>query len=92
LIEVVTAHPVLAYFAAGLACAEIYTELQRWILPLRIPATEVAKIAEDLVAQFGPEALNVAVIEQDRALHYSDPYQQGKWRRVEREVRRKLST
>jgi hypothetical protein len=84
-------HPLLAYLAAGLTFAVIFTETQRWLLPLRIPATEISSLADDLIAQFGPQAAEVAELEQDRALHNSDPYEQGKWRRVEREIRRRRS-
>jgi hypothetical protein len=82
-------HPLLAYLAAGITCAAIFTEAQRWLLPLRIPATEVSKLADDLIANFGPQAAEAAELEQDRALHNSDPYEQGKWRRVEREIKRR---
>jgi hypothetical protein len=82
-------HPLLAYLAAGLTFAVIFTETQRWLLPLRIPATEISSLADDLIALFGPQAAEVAELEKDRALHNSDPYEQGKWRRVEREIRRR---
>jgi hypothetical protein len=85
-------HPLLAYLAAGFTCAAIFTETQRWILPLRIPATEISSLADDLIVHFGPRAAEVAELEQDRALHNSDPYEQGKWRCVEREVRRRRSS
>jgi hypothetical protein len=89
MIQFVIDHPLLAYLAAGLTFAAVFSEYQRWILPLRIPATEISRLANDLIAHFGPRAAEVAGIEQDRALHNSDPYEQGKWRRVEREIRRR---
>jgi hypothetical protein len=89
MIQFVIDHPLLAYLAAGTTFAAIFTETERWLLPLRIPATEVSRLADDLIANFGPQAAEVATFEQDRALHNSDPYEQGKWRRVEREIRRR---
>ena len=45
-------HPLLAYMATGIICAAIFTETQRWLLPLRIPAAEICKLANDLIANF----------------------------------------
>jgi hypothetical protein len=84
-------HPLLAYLAAGITCAAIFTETQRWLLPLRVPEAEISRLADDLIANFGPQAAEVAELEQDRALYNSDPYEQGKWRRVERDIRRRRS-
>jgi hypothetical protein len=89
MIQFVIDHPLLAYLAAGLTFAAIISEFQRRILPLRIPATEISRLADDLIAHFGPRAAEVAEFEQDRAWHNSDPYEQGKWRRIEREIRRR---
>ncbi len=81
--------PLLAYLVMGITCAAIFTETQRWLLPLRIPKVEISRLADELIANFGPRAANVAALEQDRALHHSDPYEQSKWRRVEREITRR---
>jgi hypothetical protein len=89
MIEFVIAHPVLAYLVIGMTCAVIFTETQRWLLPLRIPATEISRLAEDLITHFGSKAAYIAVLEQDRVVHNSDPFEQGKWWRVEREIRRR---
>jgi hypothetical protein len=89
MIQFVIDHPLLAYLAAGMTFAVIFSETQRWILPLRIPATETSRLVDDLIAYFGPQAAEVAELEKDRALHNSDPYEQGKWWRVEREIKRR---
>jgi hypothetical protein len=89
MIQFVIAHPVLAYLAAGITCAAIFTETQRWLLPLRIPANEISRLADDLIANFGRQAADIAALEQDRAVHNSDPFEQGKWWRVEREIKRR---
>jgi hypothetical protein len=89
MIQFVIAHPILAYLATGIICAAIFTETQRWLLPLRIPAIEISRLADDLIAHFGPQTADIAALEQDRALHNSDPFEQGKWWRVEREIKRR---
>ena len=89
MIQFVIDHPLLAYLATGITCAAIFTETQRWLLPFRIPVAEIDKLAGDLIAGFGPQAADIAALEQDRALHNSDPFEQGKWRRVEREIKRR---
>jgi uncharacterized membrane protein YhfC len=42
MIQFVIDHPLLAYLAAGMTIAVIFTETQRWILRLRIPETEIS--------------------------------------------------
>ena len=72
----------MCVFAAGL-----FNETQRWLLPLRIPATEIKTLAGELIAEFGQQASEIEEINQDRAWDHSDPYEQGKWRRVARAIR-----
>ena len=89
MIQRVIDHPILTFLATGITCAAIFTESQRWLLPLRIPAVEIDKLASDLMVNFGPQTADIAALEQDRALHNSDPFEQGRWRRVEREIKRR---
>lgn len=60
------------------------------IRPLFIPKAEIAEIADNLIALYGPFAEQTAFIEEDRAWRYSDVYEQGKWRRVRRELWRRF--
>ncbi|WP_404401855.1 hypothetical protein [Pelagibacterium halotolerans] len=44
---------------------------------------------DELIAKHGPRAEEMAYAEEDRAWRYSDIYEQGKWRRVRRELWRR---
>ena len=60
--------------------------------PLAIPKTEINAIVDELIAKHGPRAEEMAYAEEDRAWRYSDTYEQGKWRRVRRELWRRYET
>lgn len=59
------------------------------ILPLTIPRAEIKRLAALMIAQHGSEAEEMAVIKEDRARWRSHTDEQGKWRRVRRELRRR---
>ena len=59
------------------------------IRPLSIPKAEINAIVDDLIEKHGPRAEEIAFIEEDRAWRYTDTYEQGKWRRVRRELWRR---
>lgn len=59
------------------------------VRPLLVPETEIAGVADRLAARYGPRAEEMAAIEEDRAWRYSDSFEQGKWRRVRRTLRRR---
>jgi hypothetical protein len=42
-----------------------------------------------MLAQHGDAAERMAFVEEDRAWRYSDTFEQGKWRRVRRAMRRR---
>jgi hypothetical protein len=69
-------------------CRNLYQD-PALVTSQRIPATEISRLADDLIANFGPQAADIAALEQDRAVHNSDPFEQGKWWRVEREIKRR---
>ncbi|MEZ5812983.1 MAG: hypothetical protein R3D45_16360 [Rhizobiaceae bacterium] len=54
--------------------------------PLAIPKAEINAIVDELITKYGPRAEEMAYIEEDRAWRYSNTYEQGKWRRVRREL------
>jgi hypothetical protein len=85
--QVLTSHPILAIMALCFLTAGFVHEAQRWVLPLFIPAHEIEVLADELIADFGPRALEIAVDHQERAMWRSEPSEEGKWRRVERELR-----
>ncbi len=60
------------------------------IRPCLIPIEAIKALADQLIAKHGPEAEEVAVTNEDRAWRYSDPFEQGKWRRVRHELWRRF--
>ena len=59
------------------------------IKPLLVPKTEIAVLADRLVATHGPRAEEKAVIEEDYAWRRSEMLQQAVWKRVRQELRRR---
>jgi hypothetical protein len=65
---------------------------QTWnlsIWPRLIPAGNINALADNMIAKYGPRAEELAFIEEDRAWRYSETFEQGKWRRVRRELWRR---
>lgn len=88
-VNFVSSHPVLTSLVvliAGLASFEFWSFRIR---PLFIPRAVIDVIADELIARYGPRAEEMAFIEEDRAWRYTDTYEQGKWRRVRRELWRR---
>lgn len=74
---------------AGFALiAALHHAWQFRIRPLLIPAKEIRLLVDELVAEHGDRAEEVAFINEDRAWRYSDSMEQGKWRRVREELAR----
>jgi len=82
-------HLPLVIFAAMIVAAGLWHVWDFSIHPLFIPETEIKAIADELIAKHGPHSEEMAYIEEDRAWRYCDTYEQGKWRRVRRELRRR---
>ena len=57
--------------------------------PFAIPKAEINAIVDELITKYGPRAEEMAYTEEDRAWRYSDTYEQGRWRRVRRELWRR---
>lgn len=64
---------------------------QYLIAPRLIPTTEIAAVADQLIARHGRRAEYAAFIEQDAAWRRSDTFAQGRWRRVRRELHRRYA-
>ena len=60
------------------------------VRPLRIPASEIAAIADALIAEHGERADEVAFANEHRAWYESDLSEQGKWRRVRNELKQRV--
>ncbi|MCM2291431.1 hypothetical protein NAC44_03695 [Allorhizobium sp. BGMRC 0089] len=76
----------IAAFAAG---AFLSVEWQGRIRPLLIRRTEIESLADELIDNHGDRAEEMAFIEEDRAWRYSQNFEQGKWRRVRKELERR---
>lgn len=80
--------PYLAFGAFVLAVF-LWVEWQGRIRPLFIPRSEIERLADELVTAYGDRAEELAAIEEDRAWRYSQNFEQGKWRRVRKELERR---
>lgn len=76
----------ISAFAAGVF---ISVEWQGRIRPMFIPRTEIERVADELTKTHGGRAEEFAAMEEDRAWRYSQNYEQGKWRRVRKELERR---
>lgn len=57
--------------------------------PLLTPKREIDEIVDRLILEHGPHAEEVAYSEEDRAWYDSNIYEQGRWRRIRRELWRR---
>lgn len=62
------------------------------VRPRPIPVDDIKALADNMVAKHGRHAEEMAYAEEDRAWRYSESFEQGKWHRVRRELRRRCET
>lgn len=79
----------LLVFGAFVLSIFLWVEWQGRIRPLLIPRAEIERLADDLFDKHGDRAEEFAAIEEDRAWRYSQNFEQGKWRRVRKELERR---
>lgn len=60
------------------------------ILPRLIPRTEIANLADDIMRRHPEAPEYVAYITEHAAWFRSHTFEQGKWHRVRKEIRRRL--
>jgi hypothetical protein len=60
-----------------------------FVRPALIKRAEIDRLASAMLAQHGDAAERMAFVEEDRAWRYSDTFEQEKWRRVRRAMRRR---
>ncbi len=60
--------------------------------PLTIPKAEINAIVDELIEKHGPDAEDWARRYEEDAWNKSDTYDQGKWRRIRRELWRRYKT
>lgn len=78
--------PVVGVLVAGISAWHLWHFEVR---PRLIPRSEVNAIVDLLIAEHGPRAEEMAYLEEDRAWNDSNTYEQGRWRRVRRELWRR---
>lgn len=61
------------------------------ILPRLIPHREIERLADDLIRRYPSHPQEAAFIEEHAAWFRSESYDQGKWHRVRKLIRRKLA-
>lgn len=61
------------------------------ILPRLIPHKEIEQLADDLIRRYPSNPHEAAFIEEHAAWFRSESYDQGKWHRVRKLIRRKLA-
>ncbi|MCA1867098.1 hypothetical protein HW571_15535 [Agrobacterium genomosp. 3] len=77
------------YLIAGCSfvlIAYLWLEWQTRIRPLLLSSSEIKRLADNLTERHGERAEEFASMEEDRAWRYSRSFEQGKWRRVRREL------
>lgn len=61
-----------------------------YVAPYFIPRGAIDLIVEDLIADYGDKALDAAIAREDWAQQDTDTFERGKWRRVRRELEKRL--
>lgn len=89
ILDFVRSYPAVPAFAVLIGGVVIWHTWDFRLRPLFIPKTEINAVVDELIAQYGPRAEEMAYTEEDRAWRYSNTYEQGKWRRVRRELWRR---
>ncbi len=80
--------PLLA-FGAFVLIVFLWVKWESFIRPMFIPRVEIKRIIDELVQEHGERAEEIASMEEDRAWRCSRNFEQGKWRRVHQELRRR---
>ncbi|MCO5131825.1 MAG: hypothetical protein M9932_14885 [Xanthobacteraceae bacterium] len=86
---------ILKWVAIGVAASPIivgigWSIVEASILPRFIPRSEIDGLADDIMRRRPNDAEEAAFIEEHAAWYRSQDYEQGKWRRVRKEIRRRL--
>ena len=75
-------HPMFCLLALMFLGSGAYYEDQAWLRPLLIPESEIAGMAEEILAQHGHEAHNFVTTLMDRAERRVELFEQGRLLRV----------
>ena len=77
---------ILGIFAA-VALFELYAY---FVAPYLLPKATIDLIIEEFILQHGDKAMDAAIAREDWAKQDTDTFEQGKWRRVRRELEKRL--
>lgn len=78
------------WFFLGLLVAVALFELYAlFVAPNLLPQDTIDLIIEDLILQHGDNALDAAIAREDWARQDTDTFEQGKWRRIRRELEKR---
>lgn len=61
-----------------------------WVRPRFIPRSEIDRLADDIMARYPDDPERAALREEEHYWFQSEEFEQGKWRRVRAEIRRRL--
>lgn len=87
---------VLKWLTIAVAVSPIFLGIgwavvEGFILPSRIPSKEIEAMADDVMRNHPSDREEWAFMEEHAAWHRSHSFEQGKWRRVRKLIRRRLS-
>ncbi len=75
--------------AAPIVAALALRAYQLWRLPQRIPRADVQRLADEVIREHPDDPDLAAFQEEEAAWSRGDAFEQGKWRRVRHELRRR---
>lgn len=78
---------IVIFLIGAVAAFELYA---LFVAPYFIPKETIDLIVEDLIADHGDKALDAAIAREDWAQQDTDTFERGKWRRVRRELEKRL--
>jgi hypothetical protein len=89
-----TLNDLLFWAIVAIVTAPVWATLlwELWsmlVRPALVPRAEIDRLAAAMLAQHGDAAERMAFVEEDRAWRYSDSFEQRKWRRVRKAMRRR---
>jgi hypothetical protein len=61
-----------------------------YIRPLLIPKAEIERLAHEIMRRNPNDPIDAAFTEEQNAWYRSDTFEQGKWRRIRKEVGKRL--
>lgn len=79
----------LVVFIAMIVAVGLWHALEFRLKPLAIPKAQINAIVDDLIAKHGSDAEDWARGYEEEAWNRSETFEQGKWRRVRRELWRR---